>query len=619
MGVNVSPATGARGAIRIGEESTYGTAVNPTHILDFTSEGLSASENVIESSSIRKDRGRHKLIRGNLDVQGEISFEQSASGYGMLLRHFLGDYIKVQGADGGIHARSAVDAIITVPGPDGADDKYVVPFLDDYSGGFTELAGKFATVFRDASNDLDFDDNTNNGYDYDEANGKEQTYIEAGGVDASATDYTGHSATAVTSIVLAQVLDEDGNLVNPDFNTNGGVVEIGDDRTEYHYFEYDPDNANGPTIFLAKTGSNGTDTLGDPNAGDMVVGKGGMAKAATTFAYTTFSTGDWIYQFHNDYYNAGVYTHHLERGRNLPTGLTIEVDRDAAVFLYTGCKGNSFNLNFETNSIVTGSASVVGKEEHVTAELVTDAIPGDTTIDVDLIEPFLDNALQTARGLSQAVITIGEETEIHYTGYTDNGDGTYTLTGIPASGTGAIDRPHAAGSAVVGRTSTEAATTYEGNTSPLTSFETLVYLEGDFEEVLAGSITLNNNLNTDKYGLGSRTRLQLVEQQAVVEASLTMEFDDGKHYKRFRKADYFSIEFKAISEADDSEIGTTGVLSGAYYFLPKCKFNGNTPTIGGTEYITHDLPVTAIVDDDTNTTDLVIILVNGLDNDVEAP
>ena len=47
----------------MGEETTYGVVVAPTHIIDFNTESLAATENIIESESIREDRGRHKLIR----------------------------------------------------------------------------------------------------------------------------------------------------------------------------------------------------------------------------------------------------------------------------------------------------------------------------------------------------------------------------------------------------------------------------------------------------------------------------------------------------------------------------------------------------------------------------
>lgn len=618
MGINTTASTGARGAIRMGEETTYGVVVSPTHIIDFNTESLSATENIIESEAIREDRGRHKLIQGTLDVGGDITYEQSFGGYGMLIRHALGDYVKCAGADGGIRARLAVDAVESATGQDSAD-KFIIECTPEATSDFTDAASLVAIVYRDASDNLVFADNTAAGYAYGEFTRGEETYVTA--VDPNSTAYTGYSAAAAVEVTLADVLDEDGNLVAPTFAEAGGVVYLGDSRTRHLYFEYIPGAGGGADdsvmyLDIATTDPGGAaGANGNPSVNDGAIGAPGFVKDTSTFTLPAAGVkkGAWLYEYNTTWPAANVYTHHIERGKVLPTGLTIEVNRDAAIFLYSGIKVNSITWNYDANSIVTSTVSLIGKQEYAMAELTADVVPGETSITITDGTTFPT----TAQG--GGTITIGEETGIVYTTKTDNANGTTTLSGIAGSGTASIQRFHKIGSNVDSRSTTEAATTYSGNTSPLTAFESNAYIDGGFEEVLSASVTLTNNLNGDKFGLGSRYRFQLVEEQAVVEASITVEFDDGKNYVKFKNGTFFSLELKAISEASDSEIGVTGVLSGQYLFLPKCKFTGSTPNIAGTSFIQHDMPITAIVDDDFNTKDLICVLVNNLTNDVEAP
>lgn len=603
MGISTAPAVGARGAIHVGEETVYGAPVRPTHLIDFTSESLTASETVLESASIRSDRGRHKLIQGNLDIAGDISFEQSCSGFGMLIRHALGDYVKVPSVDGGMHARVALDSVTQATAVGTGSAKSILKLADDTASRF-EDTGAFHVVRRDAtSNDLTLLDNGGSGWAYDGYNPRLTSYVLA--VDPAATS----GGATVTSVTVAQVYDAEGNLVDPEFSAEGGIVKLGADRQEYIFVEA-VSVAGGVELFLHP---DSVTANGAPLVDSYAFNVPTLVSNAD-FVGLTPAIGDWVYQYDANF--AGVYTHHIERGARLPIGLTVEIDRDAAIFLYTGNKINTMTVTFETNAIVTGTFSLMGRDEYAIANLLEDVLPGAKTIQIENARAFPDSG----------ILTIGEETNLHYSSKVDNGDGTFTVTltynltdgNVAGNEDKSIERFHFRGSNVDSRSSTKAATVFAGNTSPLTSFETQVYIDGSWEEVLSGSLTLTNNLNDGKFGLGSKKRLGLVEQQATVEAQLSLEFDDGKHYKKFIEGEFFSLEFRCISDADDSEIGETGVLSQAYYYLPKCKYNGTTPNIAGTEYITYDAPITAIVDDDLKTTDLVVILVNGLSEDVEA-
>lgn len=657
MGVTTTPATGARGSVHIAEETRFGVLVNPTHLIEFTSESLSAQESELMSEAIRDHRGMNQLVRGNLDIQGDISFEQNASGLGMILRHALGDYIKVPNADGGSHGRvmkgeqitileaAAVAAaaepfalvagatwqvadpdkrlttaitdvlldgvaqilgtdynvdlaqgriiFVVVPAPTAvvvADiehavrSRYAIAFTPDHTCRFP-ASGKFARVFRNAARALELDDNAGNGYEY-------ENYLEP------VVTYAAASAAGV--VTLAKVIGAYGSPVAPNVSP-AGVIMSGSGRVlgTYHDTAIVGDDA---TITLS---------LGTTVAANDYIMILPVLLNTAPFAVTP-GKGEWLYAF-DEVDFAGAFTHHMERGRYLPTGLTIEVHRDAAVFLYTGCKVNSLALTFDANSIVTGTASLIGKIEHSIATLLDDVLPGATSIFIDKPEAFK---------LSGGMLTIGEETKILHGAITEVAEGRWEVEILNTTGESSIERFHPRGQNVDSRTSLKNDEIVSGLTTPLTSFETLVYIDGYWEEVLSASLTLNNNLSTDKFGLGSRFRLATVEGRAEIDGTLSMEFDDGKHYNKFLTGEKFSIEFKCISESDDSLIPGTGSSSGnpvpsqAYYFLPKCKYNGTTPQIGGPDIINHDMPFRAIVDNEYGDTDFVIILVNGLERDV---
>jgi len=629
MGVATRAAIGGRGSVKIAEESVLGVRQRPTHRIDFTGESLSANENTLQSEAIRGDRGAADLIRGTVDISGDLNFEQKASGLGMVVRHALGDYVKCPKTDGGVHGRITKDAIQVSQGQDG-DFKAVIALDEAHSGGFNGAGGLFAVVHRTGATgflegDLTFDAGTGDaGYAYDSACGNEIAIADSAGASVTDGTYTGWTTTDVISVLVKAVWDAEGNAVAPDFSADGGIVKIGSDRTEYRYFEAvaenDSDGNPGMRLYLdPATADPATAVVGDFQ--DVVV-VGVASLAQNTAAATTWTDappvgiGHWAYDYDPSGSYDGVITHHMERGRRLPVGLTIEVDRDAAVFLYSGCRTSTLTLNYEQNSIVTGTASYVGKAEYAMAVLAEDVLPGATSVTVRNANAFPDPA-----GLSQgtAQLTLREETGIVYTTKTDNGDGTVTLSGIDADTTKtiAIQRFHPKGGNVDSRTSIAVDALIESSDKPLTSFETMAYMGGYFEEVMGGNVTLENNINTDKYMLGSRERAAMPEEDAAVTAQVTMEFDDGKHYVKFMEGEFFSLEFKCITEGWDAYIGSTNIRPQMYAFLPRCKFDGNTPNIEGKGYIQHDMPITAVPDRKLKTTDLVVIIVNGEDEDVE--
>lgn len=603
MGVSTVASTGARGAISIGEEVLYGIPVQPTHKLEFTSESLAETETPLTSAAIRPDRSRGQQVKGSLDIGGDLSYEVSASGMGLLFRYALGDYLLVPNAEGGIHARQAKAAAVGLALVDSFPASQTLVLADDTIGVFT--TGKVAVVYKDANNILQLDDNAGAGFDYDSFNERLVSRVTA--VVANDATHSGGITDAV-AITLAPYMGPDGSMVNPELNVGGGVLTYGQTRVETTYFEsQDLGAGNGTKVWL-NPADTPTAAPNLPVVGDVVIVKPCLTIEATFAAGLDQGLGYWLYEFEPnaaDY--DGVFVHHIERGRRLPVGLTVEVDRDASIFVYSGMKVNQLVVNFETNAIVTATASLMGQAEYAMSPLVFDVVPGAASITIEDGTAFPNSG----------VLTIGEETGMTYSAKTLNPDGTTTLTMADTNTANptAIQRIHLKGENVDPRSSNIVATPVEGINKPLTVFEAAAYIDGSFEEVLSGSITLNNNINPDKYMLGSPRRAQLVEQRAEVDATLSMEFDDGKNLIKFKQGTHFSLEIRCVSEEEDSEINNTGVMSQAYFYLPNCRYTGTTPNIADDNYIVHDMPIIATPDPVLKTTDYVIILVNGLEFD----
>lgn len=630
---NTSPAVGSRAAIYIGQEECWGNFVRPTHQLDFNSEGLAATENTITSEGIRADRAIHKLIVGNRDVGGDLTSEFSAKGFGMLTYNALGNYLKLEdssvaggAAEGGKHARMEAVAYTMADAAGGGshdlDLDTVIELSKETCVDFDTGAGvhRMALVYKlGLSKTLTFEDNVGAGFTYGSFGGREVSSILS--IGAPAADPL-HGVAASTPITLKQVLDSTGVAIDPDVNLNGGFCYVGQNRVRLPYLSA-VKTGSGTTLYLQPSTLTASGIT--PSVNDTVIVAPSLALGSSEAGLlpAAVKKGSWIFQWYPgggavDY--SDVRSHFFEAGERLPEGLTIETNRDAAYFLYSGMKVSTMGLEFASNAIVQSTFSLLGKREYAIGILEADVVPGAVSILVSKAEHFPDPQLFPVAE-QEALISIGEERDIIYTTLTDNLDGTVTLGGIPSTGDGSISRHHLKKDNVDLRTSLTnenivANPVYRSNQSPLTSFESLLCLDGYFEEVLSASVNINNNLNGDKFGLGQRERFGIVEEQRTVDGSLNVEFDDGKLYKKFQEGEFFSQEFRCVSEADDSEIGSSDIFHQVYVFLPKCKFNGTTPNVADTSYIQVDMPFSAIYDDDYDTAEVVIIMVNDGDQDV---
>jgi hypothetical protein len=79
--------------VAFGEESTWGTAVAPTKVIECTDESVKLTVDRIESKGLAAGRvlaSKTNWGAGKIDVNGDISFEVGSRGFGLLFKHMLG-------------------------------------------------------------------------------------------------------------------------------------------------------------------------------------------------------------------------------------------------------------------------------------------------------------------------------------------------------------------------------------------------------------------------------------------------------------------------------------------------------------------------------------------------
>lgn len=322
----------------------------------------------------------------------------------------------------------------------------------------------------------------------------------------------------------------------------------------------------------------------------------------------------------------GVYTHVFEANKTLPTSLTVEVGRDIVYFTYTGCRINQLAETFNAGEILTGTFSVVGRAEASGADAQKAIAAGDTTIMLRQNTYILQDGTgivgfrqRSSAGLPLGSLTyylqVEGENDITYSAYNINANGSAVIFGIPPSGTGSITKAHAVGVPVAPQSTAAESTLTPPTTESLSSFQAGMYVNSVFQEVLSMNYTLNNNLFTDKFQLGDKFRAQLPEQRREVTGSMTVEFDDLTLYRKFVNSEGTELEVRIVDDGSLGQIGSTGVYRQKHIIFPRVKYTGTTPTIGGPEVLTHDMPFQAIYDVDDDEPEMIMIIVNSVERD----
>jgi hypothetical protein len=106
-------------------------------------------------------------------------------------------------------------------------------------------------------------------------------------------------------------------------------------------------------------------------------------------------------------------------------------------------------------------------------------------------------------------------------------------------------------------------------------------------------VTINNGLKDDRYFLGAATMSQpIIADMTEITGSMTVEFDGLTNYNRFVNGTLASVSAKwtAATAIEGSTFPYVEVT------LANCRFEGDTPAVGGPDVVTHDLTFKALYD-----------------------
>jgi hypothetical protein len=106
-------------------------------------------------------------------------------------------------------------------------------------------------------------------------------------------------------------------------------------------------------------------------------------------------------------------------------------------------------------------------------------------------------------------------------------------------------------------------------------------------------VTVNNGLKDDRYFLGAATMSQpIIANMTEITGSMTVEWSGLTDYNRFVNGTTASISAKwtAATAIEGSTFPYVEVT------LANCRFDGDTPNVGGPDVITHDLTFKALYD-----------------------
>ena len=303
-------------------------------------------------------------------------------------------------------------------------------------------------------------------------------------------------------------------------------------------------------------------------------------------ALGALSKGDFVFLRDSTNY-VGIYSHYVEAYEELPLALSVEVYRDIAVFDYIGCRINSLAETYPTNEMLTGSINVLARQEWSGDWLSADTSVAQATITLEDASLFPESG----------VISIADEDDMAYASKSGN---IITMTDTINSAHSQYDPVYLS----------EPATTYTySDTDPFSSFEANLYMDNVASEVLSANYTLTNNLYADKFQIGSKYRVRAPEQGRTVEGSLNVEFDDMTLYSKFVRGTSARLEIRCIKDVEEI-VADKDVYYQKHMIFSNIEFNGTTPTTGGPELMTHDIPFTALFDDVYDKPEVIAIFVN---------
>lgn len=106
-------------------------------------------------------------------------------------------------------------------------------------------------------------------------------------------------------------------------------------------------------------------------------------------------------------------------------------------------------------------------------------------------------------------------------------------------------------------------------------------------------VTVNNGLKDDRYFLGASTMSQpIIANMTEITGTMSVEFDGLTNYNRFVNG--------TTAEIVATWTASTAIEGSTYPYvkvtLANCRFDGDTPNVGGPDVVTHDLTFKALYD-----------------------
>ena len=161
----------------------------------------------------------------------------------------------------------------------------------------------------------------------------------------------------------------------------------------------------------------------------------------------------------------------------------------------------------------------------------------------------------------------------------------------------------------------EAPTVSQASTDPLSGNNWTLKIDSstaNVSGVMSMSLELNNNFSQDKYEANIPTLARMLPGIREVSGSLNNEFDSLQYLREWYADQVFTLE--SILEESDYIMSNTGSVRSRTKrafktYGPRVQFLGEDPVVSGQSYITHELPIKYLPDDDNSTTELRVTFI----------
>jgi len=399
----MAPGLGFKGGILgIGEEVVYGTAVARDRFIEMNSDGLDTAEGRIHSAAIPDIAAdSDEVAQGAVDPAGSIEFEMRYEGMERLLKHAMG----------------SVDTVEVASFVVGATNK----FLDIKEDGGGDLNATLTEATYKMGERGHYEiDATNNKINFKEDGGAEltatlaaaeyataallaaqiKTQLEAAGAGTYTVAYSAttnkFSITATAGVTTFQILWKTGTNGADGTDTHPGALlgfldtkdGIDDTSTTSDYSTFDPDGtlcaeiktqleaagAGTYTVTFSNTTKKITIAVAGVIAATQFLWKTGThgsdgtdTSAVTLLGFTAGADGASVASVTADSAVVTVFDSTFKLADELPTGLTLEVDRDLRGFTTEGCKIGNISFAQDSAGFLIGTIEVIGEDTNATA------------------------------------------------------------------------------------------------------------------------------------------------------------------------------------------------------------------------------------------------------------